>query len=129
MTDLAQRSKQYSVFEVKAVDEKKRQIRGIATTPSADRVGDIVLPEGAVFRLPVPFLWQHDHHQPIGNVTEAKVTSKGIEVLIELVQLSSPSQLAARLEEAWESIKSGLVRGLSIGFSPIKYAWLDNGGH
>lgn len=121
-------SKVYSRFEIKAVEDDRRIIRGIATTPSSDRVGDVVLPEGAVFSLPIPFLWQHDHMKPIGNVTEAKVTSKGIEVVIELVKLSSPSQLAARLEEAWESIKSGLVRGLSIGFSPIKYAWLDDGG-
>src|SRR5690606_25612995 len=33
-----------------------------------------------------------------------------------------------RLDEAWQSIKSGLVRGLSIGFRPIKYAFLDDGG-
>lgn len=120
--------KAYSQFEIKAVDDEKRIIRGIATTPSADRVGDIVMPEGAEYKLPIPFLWQHDHMQPIGNVIEAKTTSKGIEVVVELVQLSSPSQLAARLEEAWQSIKSGLVRGLSIGFSPIKYAFLDDGG-
>jgi HK97 family phage prohead protease len=120
--------KAYSKFEIKAVDDEKRIIRGIATTPSPDRVGDIVLPEGAVFSLPIPFLWQHDHMQPIGNVIEAKVTKKGIEVVIELVKLASPSQLAARLEEAWQSIKSGLVRGLSIGFSPVKYAFLDDGG-
>lgn len=120
--------KVYSLFEVKAVEEDRRVIRGIATTPSSDRVGDIVLPEGAQYRLPIPFLWQHDHMQPIGNVTEAKVTSKGIEVVIELAKIASPSQLSARLEEAWESIKSGLVRGLSIGFSPIKYSFLDSGG-
>lgn len=123
-----QAEKAYSKFEIKAVDEEKRIIRGIATTPSADRVGDIVLPMGAEYTLPIPFLWQHRHDEPIGNVIEAKVTAKGIEVVIELVQLSSPSQLAARLEEAWQSIKSGLVRGLSIGFSPIKYAFLDDGG-
>lgn len=120
--------KAYSQFEIKAVDEGKRQIRGIATTPSPDRVNDVVLPEGAVFKLPIPFLWQHDHMQPIGNVIEAKVTSKGIEIVAELVSVAAPSQLAARLEEAWQSIKTGLVRGLSIGFSPIKYAFLDNGG-
>lgn len=120
--------KAYSKFEIKAVDDEKRIIRGIASTPSADRVGDIVLPEGAEYSLPIPFLWQHDHMQPIGNVTSARVTEKGIEVVIQLVQVSAPSQLAARLEEAWQSIKSGLVRGLSIGFSPIKYAFLDDGG-
>ncbi|EFX26841.1 putative head protein/prohead protease, partial [Escherichia coli O55:H7 str. USDA 5905] len=27
-----------------------------------------------------------------------------------------PSQLAARLDEVWAAIKTGLVRGLSVGF-------------
>lgn len=121
-------NKAYGQFEVKAVDEEKRILRGIATTPNPDRVNDTVDPQGAVFKLPIPFLWQHDHRQPIGNVTSARVTSKGIEVEIQLVKIASPSQLSARLEEAWESIKAGLVRGLSIGFSPIKYAFLENGG-
>ncbi|EBB3926455.1 phage major capsid protein, partial [Salmonella enterica] len=30
--------------------------------------------------------------------------------------------------EAWASIKAGLVRGLSIGFRPIEYSFLDEGG-
>lgn len=124
--------KAYSSIVVKAVDEEKRRITGIASTPSTDRVGDIVLPKGAKFKLPIPFLWQHDHLQPIGNVVEAKVTSKGIEVVVELVKIddpSAPSQLVARLEEAWQSIKHKLVRGLSIGFSPLKYALIDGGGY
>lgn len=120
--------KAYSQFEIKAVDEKTRRITGIATTISADRVHDVVIPMGAVFTLPIPLLFQHDHLQPIGNVIEAKVTSKGIEIIAEIVQLSSPSRLAARLEEAWQSVKSGLVRGLSIGFTPLKYSFLDGGG-
>lgn len=120
--------KAYSVFEIKAVDNEKRIIRGVASTPGTDRVGDIVEPEGAVFKLPIPLLWQHQHNSPIGFVTEAKVTKKGIEIVAELVSVTSPSQLAARLEEAWQSIITGLVRGLSIGFSPLEYAYMDNGG-
>jgi len=126
--DPKQTDKAYSQFEIKAVDDEKRIIRGIASTPDLDRVGDLVEPEGAQFKLPIPFLYQHDHRQPIGNVTSAKVTAKGIEIEVQLVKLDAPSQLAARLEEAWQSIKSGLVRGLSIGFSPIQYAYMDNGG-
>lgn len=120
--------KAYSVFEIKAVDNEKRIIRGIASSPGTDRVGDIVEPEGAVFKLPIPLLWQHQHNSPIGFVTEAKVTKKGIEIVAELVSVASPSQLAARLEEAWQSIVTGLVRGLSIGFSPLEYSYMDNGG-
>lgn len=118
----------YSTMTVKAVDEDKREITGIASTPGTDRMGDVVVPAGAKFNLPIPLLWQHDHDQPIGQVTAAKITDKGIEIVASLAKIDAPSQLAARLEEAWQSIKGGLVRGLSIGFRPIKYAFLDDGG-
>lgn len=119
----------YSTMVIKAVDESKREITGIASTPGTDRVGDIVEPSGAEFILPVPLLWQHDHSSPIGNVTQAKVTSKGIEIKAALVKPTAdmPSQMFARLEEAWQSIKTGLVRGLSIGFSAIEYSLMEQG--
>lgn len=118
----------FSKLVVKEIDDDRRTIRGVATTPRTDRMNDIVRSSGVQFSLPIPLLWQHDHHQPIGSVTSAKVTDEGIEIEAELPQVNGPSRLAARLNEAWESIKSGLVRGLSIGFSPIEYNMLDNGG-
>lgn len=122
-------SRVYSTMVLKAVDEDKREISGIASTPGTDRMGDVVEPAGAEFKLPVPLLWQHDHSQPIGNVIAAKVTAKGIEIRASLVKPTAdmPSQLVARLEEAWQSIKTGLVRGLSIGFSPLEYAFMEDG--
>lgn len=120
-------NKAYSTMVVKAIDEDKRIIRGIASTPSTDRSGDVLVPKGAKFSLPMPFLWQHDHNAPIGNVISAKVTDKGIEVEVQLSKVDAPSQLAARLEEAWQSIKAGLVRGLSVGFRPVKYSYIDGG--
>jgi len=113
---------------VKAVDEEKREITGVASTPGTDRMGDVVVPSGAKFKLPIPLLWQHNHDMPIGEVVSAKITEAGIEIVARLAKIDAPSQLAARLEEAWQSIKSGLVRGLSIGFKPLKYAFLDEGG-
>lgn len=115
-------NKAYGLFEIKAVNDEKRQITGIATTITADRVGDIVEPKGAQFKLPLPLLWQHDNLQPIGSVISARVTELGIEIVAQLAQIATPSNLAARLEEAWQSIKSGLVRGLSIGFIVKEYA-------
>lgn len=119
----------YSTMVVKAVDEDKREITGIASTPGTDRMGDIVEPSGAEFTLPIPLLWQHDHSQPIGNVVAARVTDKGIEIRATLVKPTDdmPSQLIARLSEAWLSIKTGLVRGLSIGFSPLEYSFMEEG--
>lgn len=118
----------YSVITVKALDDDKREFTGIATTPSTDRMDDIVEPDGAQFELPIPLLWQHDRMSPIGKITSAKMTDKGIEVTGTIAQVESPPGLAARLDEAWQSLKHELVRGLSIGFRPIEYTFMDNGG-
>lgn len=118
----------YSLLEVKAFDEEKRELTGVATTPTTDRYGDVVEPKGAQFDLPIPLLWQHDSMQPIGHVTKAKVTNAGIEVTANLAKTNEPGTLKDRLDEAWQSIKLGLVRGLSIGFKPIEYSYLENGG-
>ena len=37
-----------------------RMITGVATTPTPDRVGDIIEPLGVRFNNPLPLLWQHD---------------------------------------------------------------------
>lgn len=114
----------YSLLEVKSVDDAEWRLEGIATTPTPDRVDDVVEPKGAQFTLPVPFLWQHDKRQPIGNVIEAQVTDDGIKVVIQLVKPDEveSEDLKKRLQEAWDSIKTGLVRGLSIGFRGLEVA-------
>ncbi|MEK5750826.1 HK97 family phage prohead protease [Acinetobacter variabilis] len=108
--------KAYSLLQVKSFDAEQRIIKGIASTPSPDRADDIVDPQGAKFALPIPFLWQHMHSQPIGEVTEAVVTDKGIEVTVQIAKIEEEGKLKDRIDEAWQSIKSGLVKGLSIGF-------------
>lgn len=110
----------YSVLTLKAMDDAKRTFTGIATTPTPDRVGDIVEPKGAEFKLPVPLLWQHDSASPIGWVRQAKVAADGIEVQCELATIDEPGRLKDRLDEAWQSIRSKLVAGLSIGFKPLE---------
>lgn len=115
-------NKAYGLLNVKSLDEDKREIRGIASTISPDRSGDVVMPEGINFKLPLSLLWQHDHDKPVGIIHSAKRTKEGLEIVATIAKVDAPSQLAARLDEAWESVKSGLVRGLSIGFIPKKYA-------
>jgi len=115
----------YSVLDIKAVDDEKRIITGVASTPSPDRMDDIVEPKGAVFKLPIPFLWQHRHDAPIGHVTRATVKDSGIEVEIKLAHVQEEGTLKDRIDEAWQSIKAGLVRGLSIGFAPIESSNID----
>ncbi len=117
----------YSLLTLKSVDEDKRILTGIATTPTADRMGDEVLPKGAEFKLPIAFLWQHDSEQPIGQVTKAKVTNDGIEVEVKIIDIPEPGTLKNRVDEAWQSIKYRLVNGLSIGFSAIEYSFTETG--
>jgi HK97 family phage major capsid protein/HK97 family phage prohead protease len=109
-----------TVLEVKRINQETREIDGIATTPTPDRQGDIVEPHGAEFKLPIPLLWQHDSRQPIGEVVSAKVTPEGIFVKARIAKIEDPGKLKDRVDEAWQSVKSGLVRGLSIGFKSLE---------
>jgi HK97 family phage major capsid protein/HK97 family phage prohead protease len=110
----------YASLTIKSADDERRILEGIATTPTADRGGDIVDPLGASFALPLPLLWQHDQQQPIGEVFAAEVTPAGIRIQARVAAVAEAGRLRDRLEEAWQSIKAGLVRGLSIGFKPIE---------
>jgi HK97 family phage major capsid protein/HK97 family phage prohead protease len=118
----------WSTFELKSMrddQDGKRRFTGIATTPNVDRAGDVVEPMGAEFQLPIPLLWQHDASDPVGWVTSAKVTAKGIEIEGEVAQIDAPASLKDRLETAWAKIKAKLVRGLSIGFQPLESSRIE----
>jgi HK97 family phage prohead protease len=115
----------YSLLTVKAVDEDARVITGMATTPTPDRLQDIVEPDGAQFKLPMPLLFHHDSEQPIGHVIKAKVSKTGIEIVAKLAKLAEPGRLKDRLDEAWQTLKIGLVSGLSIGFKPIELSFIE----
>lgn len=110
----------YAVLTVKSLDDTDRILEGIATTPTADRAGDVIEPLGAEFALPIPLLWQHDHKQPIGEVIAAQVTPEGIHIRAKLAQLDTPGPLKTRLDDAYQHIKAGLVRGLSVGIKPLE---------
>lgn len=118
----------YSFIEVKSFDDDKRILEGVATTPSADRMRDRVNPMGAKFQLPIPFLWQHRHDEPIGHVIDADAKKSGIKFKAQIAQTDEPGTLKDRLDEAWQSLKLKLVRATSIGFNPLKWSYLDDGG-
>ncbi len=110
----------YSLLTIKSVDTDHRIITGIATSASTDRQGDIVEVDGAEFQLPIPLLWQHDARQPIGEVFAARATKAGIEIKARIAKIEEPGTLKDRLDEAWQALKYGLVKGLSIGFKSLE---------
>lgn len=119
----------YSILQAKAVqDGDERVIEGIASTPSPDRMGDVVEPMGAKFALPLPLLWQHNHDEPVGTVEFAEPNAKGIPFRARLAKVEDEGELKKLVDKAWQAVKAGLVRGVSIGFSATDYDRLKSGG-
>ncbi len=112
----------YSVLDVKGISETPDEwvIEGVASTPSADRVGDVVEPMGAVFKLPMPLLWQHESNKPVGRVEFARPNAKGIPYVARLPKVSEAGVLKDRIDEAVQSIKYRLVAAVSIGFRALE---------
>lgn len=118
----------YSLLEIKSFDDDRREITGLATTPETDRMGDIVDPMGAKFAAEIPLLWQHMHDKPVGAAEFGKPTKKGIPFKATIAKLEDAGPLKDLLDMAWQSVKARLVRGVSIGFRPLEYAFMDSGG-
>jgi len=118
----------YSLLEVKSLDEDRRTISGMATTPETDRVGDIVDPMGATYAKEIPLLWQHQHDKPVGMAVFGKATKSGIPFTASLPLIAEAGPLKDMVDMAWQSVKAKLVRGVSIGFRALEYAFMDDGG-
>jgi HK97 family phage major capsid protein/HK97 family phage prohead protease len=118
----------YALLTVKALDAERRTITGIASTPEADRMGDVVEPLGITFKNPLPLLLHHDTHKPVGSVTFAAPTVEGLAFEATLPAIAEPGALRDRIDEAWQSIKAGLLAGVSVGFRAIEHAKHTTGG-
>jgi HK97 family phage prohead protease len=122
----------YSALHVKDVSESGGfvRIKGIASTPTVDRMGDSVNPMGASFKTPMPLLWQHKHDQPVGHVVFAKPTRTGIPFEAQIPVIKEEGVLKQRVDEAIHSLKYQLVAFVSIGFSAVQGAVkrLESGG-
>lgn len=114
----------YSTFTITKADEATGTIIGLASTPDLDRHGDIVEPRGAKYSLPMPLLLGHDHNQAIGAIEAARVTAAGLEIVAKLTLAAGE-----RIREVWELIRAGALRGLSIGFMPLKAEPIPGGGN
>jgi len=109
-------------------DGKFVTIEGIATTPTPDRVDDVVDPMGAQFALPMKLLLQHDHNQPVGNVTFAQPTPKGTPFRAQIPRVMEAGRVKDRVDEAIHSLQYGLISAVSIGFRPLEIEHLKTGG-
>lgn len=95
--------------------EENGTIKGYASLFGVrDQGGDVVMPGAFTESLSagrhVAMLWQHDPAQPIGKWTAVKEDERGLYVEGKL------SLKTQRGLEAYEMLKEGIIRGLSIGY-------------
>lgn len=124
--------KAWSVLQNKEFDESSDfvTIRGMATTPRTDRVGDVVEPLGMKTNGRVKLMMFHDHRQIVGNVTFAKPNAKGIPFEAVIPKVKEAGIVQDRTNEAIHSLKYNLLDAVSIGFSANKEKTevMKNGG-
>jgi len=112
-----------TVTRVYEDENGERIIEGIASTPSTDRMGDQVNPQGVKFQLPLPLLWQHDPERACGNVIAAEVRPEGIKFRAAL----APAGTLSAIDSHWQELKAGLVRFVSVGFRSLKSSAIKTG--
>jgi len=112
----------YAILNVKAIQEDQRIITGLATSPEPDRLGDVIDPLGVTYKNPLPLLLYHDTQRPVGTVTFNTPTRKGITFTATIAKVDEPGTLKDRVDEAWQSVKTRLVSGVSIGFRALRDA-------
>lgn len=107
----------------KFVTSGKRRVRGFASTDALDRQGDVVVPSGGKWALPLPLLREHRHDSPIGWVRDVEVRGAGLWVEVEF------AEGVGQADEVWSLVEAGLVDSYSIGFIGTKAEKLSNGGN
>ncbi len=111
--------------ETKILGSDDGAVSGVAWkfgTP--DRIGDWIEPgafKGA--KLPIPMLFGHDMNDPIGTWDSATEKSDGLHISGKLLVDD-----VARAREVRALVKSGAVRGLSLGFVTRKAVSRTGGG-
>ncbi len=112
----------YSLLTVKDFNPDARTFTGIATSPTPDRMDDIIEPAGVRFKNPLPLLLYHDSRRPVGEARLAKPDADGAVAFKSIISsIDRPGTVKDRLDEAMDSLRADppLIKGVSIGFRPL----------
>jgi HK97 family phage prohead protease len=120
----------HSIVTIKSIDEDRRLIQGMATTPALDSYGDIVEPRGVKAKADIPLFLYHDSQQTVGRARLGKGTDQGVPFEASIPHVKEAGRLKDRVDEAWQMLKYRLITGVSIGFQVLddKVERLKNGG-
>ena len=115
-------------IEIKSVEEDQRRFTGIATAKSRDRAGDVVEPMGCQFAEEIPVFLNHDAREVVGIARLGKPTEGGVPFVATIAKIVDPGALKERCDDAWQMIKTRIIRDVSIGFQPIVSEPMREGG-
>lgn len=107
-------------FKLKALDENGSFEGYAAVFGNVDRTGDVIAPSAfdrtvkARGEEPIPVLWQHDAPAGAGSLS---ITKNGLYIKGQLLLTTQTGR------EAYEFVKAGVVKGLSIGYRVVNDAW------
>jgi len=114
-------------LKIKQIGEKGEFEGYAATFGNKDTVGDVIEPGAFTKTLQenpnVPILWQHKPDEPIGITTEIVQDQHGLYVKGQL------NLATTRGREAYELLKQGVIKGLSIGYETLKETWINGIRH
>jgi HK97 family phage prohead protease len=115
--------KSFFVIDIKSMDDEQRVIRGIATTPEIDRMGDSIDPMGVKVSTDIPLFLYHDSTKVVGRARFGKATKDGIPFEARLPKIAEAGRLKERVDEAWQMLKYELIQCVSIGFNVLNEAY------
>lgn len=105
--------------------DKPNTYRFLASSEKEDSYGDVVVQKGidlSRFKANPIILYQHNSDEPIGKAVQTKLGDKGMEVDIEL----APKGISEKIDTIRGLIEAGILKAVSIGFSPIEYEPIRN---
>lgn len=121
--------------EQAAVDETAMSAKFVISTINADRVGDVVVPQGCYLenyrRSPVVFFGHQEWPLPIGKAEDpsGRLTVT-IEPGVRIVSEVFFSQRSLEAAQIFALVCEGILRSTSIGFAPlVEPVRLDDEGH
>jgi HK97 family phage prohead protease len=113
------------VTEIKAADDS-RAFDFTISTAAVDRYGDTVAVDGwklANFRKNPVVLWMHDNTMlPVGKAVNVRVEDGKLKARTEF----TPAEMVRFNDIVFEMIKGGFLSTTSVGFIPLKYAFVDD---
>lgn len=104
-----------------------REVRVVASTPSPDRAGDVMVPKGCEFKAyaanPI-VLADHDPTKPIG-VAKLAIFDDRVEALVTF----APEGVSPKADEYCGLAKARILNAVSVGFRPVESEPIKGGGY